>query len=176
MYFEKLHPKISVIEACMGTIQRAKVGVISTGLGPQTSPRLLIHTCQGTGFISNCPEDGWGGCFCKGYLTPHRWPGVLTNKPLTSRVSTAREGGRLNERKSETGVSSPQGKVTPGASLFCRILGVDLPLTSSVIWGRLTGDSCSLWWNSRFHQKEGRKDGGVWWPLWRKMRHPAEKC
>lgn len=58
MCAEKLQPRISVIKACMGTIQRARVGVISTGRGPQTSLRLLILTCQEAGFISHCPDDG----------------------------------------------------------------------------------------------------------------------
>lgn len=106
-----------------------------------------------------------GGGACKGYLTPlidgrvspqiSRWP----PKSLCSWAARV-EGLEAKWEEEWDRSEQPTGWSNSGASLLCRILGVDLPLTSSVKWSELTGDSCVLWWDSRFHQKKGRKERG----------------
>lgn len=133
MWPENLQVMRTTLETCRGRSWRvrATVGVISSGQGPQTTLGLLISTCHQADFISHCPDDRGS---CKGYLTPCGQPSVLANRLLTSRVSVflrGQSGGKPKMRKSGLRAQSA-GHSQARASLFWRILGVDLPLTPSV--------------------------------------------
>lgn len=133
---------------------RATVSVISGPLGPQAGPGLLISTCHQAGFISHCPHDRGS---CKGYLTPSGQLSVLASKPLTSPVSMLVSvcvwGGR---RWGRTGWGREVRRAKPGQGLLFSGESWELtcPWPPSVQWTKLTGDSCTLWWNGRFPQRK----------------------